>query len=82
MAIPINVNGEDFKSLAAFARTRGVTTAAVSFARKRGTLERLGESRPLVYYAGNWYYSQSEAARAKGITRQAVNKYIRSRDNA
>ena len=82
MRKPLTVHGVEWPSQAAFAKHRKVSTSAVYLARKRGKLETVGLKSPPFVYRGKEYCTQAEAARDNGVTRQAVNNYLRRKTNA
>lgn len=78
----LTVGETNYKSQRAFAIAQCVSDSMVSHAIKYELdLEQIGRrNKRRTFYRGKWYETQSEAARANGVTRQAVNKEIRQEE--
>jgi len=80
----VSIRGRTYQSLTSAARDLGVSVCAVSVAKKKGTLDRVGtgrntESKPCEL-GGKRYKSRGAAAKALGVTDWDVCAYLKVKE--
>ena len=64
-----------------FAEMRAVTTSTIHKAIRDGRLDTVGLVKDLpVYWQGEWYNSQTSAARCTGVSKQYVSKKLKEQE--
>lgn len=78
---PVTIRGFTYGSHGAAARDLGVTTAAITLARQRGSLDRIGQGPKAaspIEIRGVTYPSSRAAAKALGLARSTIYAALES----
>ena len=78
MSHELIIQGKTFRNAGEAGDYFGVARSTVAKAKSQGTLDTLGKGRNKpIFYKGQQYYSQTEAAEAHGVTRQAISIHVK-----